>query len=172
MTGDLTVTGGEFTLGTSATTTIGKNLLKIPDITGDKFIQLNNDESISILSAADFRSAIGAGTSSSSGVTSVAGTAPIASSGGTTPDISIATADANTTGALSSTDWSTFNSKTSNTGTVTSTNGSDNEIAVFTTSSNIEGDSNLKYGTVTNQFQLVDASSTIRIGSNTSATTS
>ena len=167
MTGDLTVTGGEFTLGTSATTTIGKNLLKIPDITGDKFIQLNNDESISILSAADFRSAIGAGTSSSSGVTAVGGTAPIASSGGTTPDISIATADANTTGALSSTDWSTFNSKTSNTGTVTSTNGSDNEIAVFTTSSNIEGDSNLKYGTVTNQFQLVDASSTIRIGSNT-----
>ena len=168
MTGDLTVSGGEFTLGTNTTTTIGKNLLILPNVVGDKFIQINNDESVSALTAADFRNAIGAGTSSSSGVTSVAGTAPIASSGGTTPDISIATADANTTGALSSTDWSTFNSKTSNTGTVTSTNGSDNEIAVFTTSSNIEGDSNLIYGSTANQFQLVDGSSTIRIGTSTS----
>mgnify|MGYP003115834447 CR=1 FL=1 len=53
-------------------------------------------------------------------VTSVTGTTPISSSGGSTPDISIATADATTTGALSSTDWNTFNNKTSNLGTVTS----------------------------------------------------
>lgn len=46
-----------------------------------------------------------------SGVRDVTGTAPIASTGGTTPAISIATANTSTTGALSSTDWNTFNNK-------------------------------------------------------------
>jgi hypothetical protein len=45
------------------------------------------------------------------GVTSVTGTAPIASSGGTTPDISITQADGSTDGYLSSTDWNTFDGK-------------------------------------------------------------
>jgi hypothetical protein len=44
-------------------------------------------------------------------VTSVSGTAPIASSGGTTPTISIPQATALANGYLSSTDWSTFNGK-------------------------------------------------------------
>ncbi len=73
MTGDLTVTGGEFTLGTSATTAIGKNLLKIPNVSQISYLRINADESIDTLSAASFRSAIGAGTSSTTGtVTSVA----------------------------------------------------------------------------------------------------
>jgi hypothetical protein len=45
------------------------------------------------------------------GVTSVTGTAPIASSGGATPDISITQADSTTDGYLSSTDWNTFDGK-------------------------------------------------------------
>jgi hypothetical protein len=45
------------------------------------------------------------------GVTSVTGTAPIASSGGATPDISITQADGSTDGYLSSTDWNTFDGK-------------------------------------------------------------
>jgi hypothetical protein len=45
------------------------------------------------------------------GVTSVSATAPIASSGGTTPDISISQADSTTDGYLSSTDWNTFDGK-------------------------------------------------------------
>lgn len=45
------------------------------------------------------------------GVTSVTGTAPIASSGGATPDISITQADATTDGYLSSADWATFDGK-------------------------------------------------------------
>ena len=45
------------------------------------------------------------------GVSSVSGVAPIASSGGATPSISIATADISTTGALTFTDWNTFNGK-------------------------------------------------------------
>lgn len=169
MSGDLTVSGGDFTLGTSATTSIGKNLLKVPNISAISFIRLNANETVDTLSAADFRTAIGAGTSSTTGtVTGVTGTSPINSDGSSSsPTISIDTADTNTTGALTSTDWNTFNNKTSNTGTVTSTNGSANEIAVFSNTTNINGDANLKYGTVANQLQLVDGTSTIRIGSNT-----
>ena len=55
------------------------------------------------------------------------------------------TASASNRGALSSTDWSTFNNKTSNTGTVTATNGSDNEIAVFSSGTNIDGDNQLTW---------------------------
>lgn len=54
-------------------------------------------------------------------VTSVSGTAPIASSGGATPAISISQATTSTDGYLSSTDWNTSNSKGS--GTVTSVTG-------------------------------------------------
>ncbi len=57
----------------------------------------------------------------SAGVTSVSGTAPISSSGGTTPAISISQANSTTNGFLSSTDWNTFNGKGS--GTVTSVSG-------------------------------------------------
>ena len=45
------------------------------------------------------------------GVTSVSATAPLASSGGTTPDISISQADTTTDGYLTSTDWNTFDGK-------------------------------------------------------------
>lgn len=45
------------------------------------------------------------------GVTAVTGSAPIASSGGTTPDISISQADSTTDGYLSSADWNTFDGK-------------------------------------------------------------
>jgi hypothetical protein len=48
-----------------------------------------------------------------SGVSSVTGTSPISSTGGATPAISIATANTSTTGALTSTDWNTFNGKQS-----------------------------------------------------------
>ena len=54
-------------------------------------------------------------------VTSVSGTAPIASSGGTTPAISCTAASGAAAGCLSSTDWTTFNNKGS--GTVTSVSG-------------------------------------------------
>ena len=50
-------------------------------------------------------------------VTSVTGTAPVVSSGGTTPAISMAAASGTVDGYLKSTDWTTFNNKGS--GTVT-----------------------------------------------------
>ncbi|CAB5194726.1 Intramolecular chaperone auto-processing domain containing protein [uncultured Caudovirales phage] len=47
----------------------------------------------------------------SGAVTSVTGTAPVVSSGGTTPAISMAAATGSVSGYLTSTDWTTFNSK-------------------------------------------------------------
>jgi hypothetical protein len=54
-------------------------------------------------------------------VTSVTGTAPVVSSGGTTPAISMAAANTSTNGYLTSTDWNTFNSKQSVSAPVTKT---------------------------------------------------
>ena len=53
-------------------------------------------------------------TVANTGVTSVTGTSPIVSSGGTTPAISIPQATSSVNGFLSSTDWTTFNSKLTN----------------------------------------------------------
>ena len=53
-------------------------------------------------------------------LTAVTGTAPVVSSGGTTPAISMAAATGSVNGYLTSADWTTFNNKTSNSGTVTS----------------------------------------------------
>ena len=63
-------------------------------------------------------------------VTSVTGTAPVVSSGGTTPAISMAAASASVNGYLTSTDWSTFNSKGS--GSVTSVSFTGGIISVAT----------------------------------------
>jgi hypothetical protein len=54
-------------------------------------------------------------------ITSVTATAPVVSSGGITPNISMASASTSTDGYLTSTDWNTFNNKGS--GTVTSVTG-------------------------------------------------
>jgi hypothetical protein len=75
-------------------------------------------------SAATFASSVTATSFSGSGsgltdvVTSVTGTAPVVSSGGQTPAISMAAANTITNGYLTSTDWNTFNGKGS--GSVTS----------------------------------------------------
>jgi hypothetical protein len=69
-------------------------------------------------------------------VTSVTGTAPVVSSGGATPAISMAAASASANGYLTSTDWSTFNNKGSGTVTtvsVVSANGFAGTVATDTT---------------------------------------
>jgi len=63
----------------------------------------------------------GGGGGGGGSVNSVTGTAPIASTGGSNPDMSISQATTSTNGYLSSTDWNTFNNKGS--GTVTSVTG-------------------------------------------------
>jgi hypothetical protein len=56
-------------------------------------------------------------------VTSVTGTAPVVSSGGATPAISMPAATTSVSGYLTSTDWNTFNGKSNTNGTVTSVGG-------------------------------------------------
>ena len=67
-----------------------------------------------------------AGNQGTGAVTSVTATAPVASSGGTTPVISMAAATTSVNGYLTSTDWNTFNNKGS--GTVTSVTGTTGRI--------------------------------------------
>jgi hypothetical protein len=83
-----------------------------------------------------------------SGVTAVTGTAPVVSSGGTTPDISMAAANTTTNGYLTSTDWNTFNGKqpagtyvtsVSATSPVTSTGGVTPTIAMPAANSTTSG---------------------------------
>jgi len=79
-------------------------------------------------------------------VTSVTGTAPVVSSGGTTPAISMAAASSTVNGYLTSTDWTTFNSKGSGTVTsvsatspVTSTGGATPTIAIPAATTSVNG---------------------------------
>jgi len=84
-------------------------------------------------------------TSPSSGgtVTSVTGTAPVVSSGGNTPAISMAAANTTTNGYLTSTDWNTFNGKGS--GTVTSVGGT-GTVNGITLSGTVTSSGNLTLG--------------------------
>jgi len=79
-------------------------------------------------------------------VTSVTGTAPVVSSGGNTPAISMPAASSTVNGYLTSTDWTTFNSKGSGTVTsvsatspVTSTGGATPTIAMPAATTSVSG---------------------------------
>jgi trimeric autotransporter adhesin len=69
-------------------TTVGQNLFTLTNPSAITFPQFNADNTVSALTASAFRTAIGAGTGDGT-VTSVTGTSPVASSGGTTPAISL-----------------------------------------------------------------------------------
>ena len=84
-------------------------------------------------------------------VTSVTGTAPVVSSGGNTPAISMAKATGSVDGYLSSTDWTTFNNKGS--GTVTS----------------ITAGTGLSGGTITGSGTIALANTAVTPGAYTSA---
>ena len=74
------------------------------------------------LSGSDVSTALGYTPANAANVvTSVSATAPVASTGGQTPTISMSAANATTNGYLTFTDWNTFNNKGS--GTVTSVSG-------------------------------------------------
>jgi len=92
------------------------------------------------LSAADWTTfnAKGSGT-----VTSVTGSAPVASSGGATPAISMAAATSSVNGYLTSADWTTFNNK--GTGTVTSVSGT-GTVSGLTLTGTVTGAGNLTLG--------------------------
>jgi hypothetical protein len=76
-------------------------------------------------------------------VTSVTGTAPVVSSGGNTPAISMAAATGSVDGYLTSTDWNTFNSKGA--GTVTSVAGT-GTVSGISLSGTVTSSGNLTLG--------------------------
>jgi len=82
-------------------TTIGQSMFTLTNPSAITFPRFNADNTVTALDAATFRTAIGAGTGNGNGtVTSVTGTLPISSSGGTTPNITIANAGVSTTGVV------------------------------------------------------------------------
>ena len=109
----------------------------------DTVTSVNGQTGAVVLTAAD----VGAQPSGTY-VNSVSGTAPVVSSGGTTPAISMAAANTTTNGYLTSTDWNTFNSKqpagtyvnsVSATSPVTSTGGTTPTIAMPAATTSVNG---------------------------------
>jgi hypothetical protein len=96
-------------------TTIGQSMFTLTNPSSITFPRFNADNTVSSLDAASFRTAIGAGTGNGNGtVTSVTGTLPIISSGGATPNITIANAGVSTTGVVSATTQTFGGDKTFN----------------------------------------------------------
>jgi hypothetical protein len=96
-------------------TTIGQSMFTLTNPSAITFLRFNADNTVTALDAASFRTAIGAGTGNGNGtVTSVTGTLPISSSGGTTPNITIANAGVSTTGVVTASTQTFGGAKTFN----------------------------------------------------------
>jgi hypothetical protein len=92
-------------------TTIGQSMFTLTNPSAITFPQFNADNSVTTLSAASFRSAIGAGTVTSVIASTTAGN-PISITNNTTiPTIELLSATSARNGYLTSTDWTTFNNK-------------------------------------------------------------
>jgi len=87
-------------------------------------------------------------------VTAVTASSPLASSGGTTPNITIQQASGSQSGFLSSTDWTTFNNKQNAlTNPVTGT-GTSGQIAYFNGTSAITGESALTWDATNDRLNI------------------
>jgi hypothetical protein len=103
-------------------------------------------------------------------VTSVTGTAPVVSSGGNTPAISMAAANTTTNGYLTSTDWNTFNGKGS--GTVTSVGGT-GTVNGITLTGTVTSSGNLTLGgTLSNVSLTTQVTGTLPAGNGGTGLTS
>jgi hypothetical protein len=92
-------------------TTIGQSMFTLTNPSAITFPQFNADNSVTTLSAASFRSAIGAGTVTSVIASTTAGNPISITNTTTTPTIELLSATSARNGYLTSTDWTTFNSK-------------------------------------------------------------
>ena len=94
-------------------TIIGQSMFTLTNPSAITFPRFNADNTVTALDAASFRTAIGAGTGNGNGtVTSVTGTLPISSSGGTTPNITIANASTTASGVVTTSTQSMAGNKT------------------------------------------------------------
>jgi len=104
-TGTTTLTG--YVKGSGTTAFTGSSTIPTTDLSGTVTnAQLANSNITINGNATALGGSVSVGT-----VTSVTGTAPVVSSGGATPAISMAAATASVPGYLTSTDWNTFNGK-------------------------------------------------------------
>jgi hypothetical protein len=135
-------------------TTVGGNIFTLSNPGAVTFPRFNADNTVSALSASEFRTAIGAGTSNTNGTVTSVNALTIGDSGTdisssvinstTTPQITlnIPTSSSLNRGVLSATDWNTFNTKQNAlTNPVTGT-GTVNTLPKFTGTTSI-GDSNI-----------------------------
>jgi len=147
-----TVTSVAATAGTgisvsgSPITTSGT--LTITNTAPDQTVAIASGTSISVTGTYPNFTITNTSPSSGGTVTSVTGTAPVVSSGGNTPAISMAAANTTTNGYLTSTDWNTFNGKqaagtyvnsVSATAPITSTGGVTPTIAIPVASGSANG---------------------------------
>jgi hypothetical protein len=96
-------------------TTIGQSMFTLNNPSSITFPRFNADNTVTALDAASFRTAIGAGTGNGNGtVTSVTGSLPISSSGGATPNITVANAGVSTTGVVTASTQTFGGAKTFN----------------------------------------------------------
>jgi hypothetical protein len=92
-------------------TTIGQSMFTLTNPSAITFPQFNADNTVSTLSAASFRSAIGAGTVTSVIASTTAGNPISITNTTTTPTIELLSATSARNGYLTSNDWTTFNNK-------------------------------------------------------------
>jgi len=92
-------------------TTIGQSMFTLTNPSAITFPQFNADNSVTTLSAASFRSAIGAGTVTSVIASTTAGNPISITNNTTTPTIELLSATTARNGYLTSSDWTTFNNK-------------------------------------------------------------
>jgi len=104
----LTASTGRSSLGG---TTIGQSMFTLSNPSSITFPRFNANNSVSSLTASEFRTAIGAGTGTVTSVTVASGTPLSINNNTTVPEISMAAATSSVNGYLSLTDWTTFNGK-------------------------------------------------------------
>ncbi len=92
-------------------TTVGQSMFTLTNPSAITFPRFNADNSVSALSAANFRSAIGAGTVTSVTAAGTSGNPISITDISSTPAIDILSATSARNGYLTSTDWTTFNNK-------------------------------------------------------------
>jgi hypothetical protein len=111
----------------------------------DQTVALTSGTGISVTGTYPSFTVTNTAPSSGGTVTSVTGTAPVVSSGGNTPAISMAAATGSVNGYLTSTDWTTFNNKSNTVGTVTSVGGT-GTVSGISLSGTVTSSGNLTLG--------------------------
>ena len=105
-TGATTADGALTNFGATA---MGKSLFSLTNSVSDKFIKVNSNNTITLLNAADTRTALGVPSSA----TTISTSSPLSGGGDLSANrtISITQSSGSVNGFLSSTDWTTFNNK-------------------------------------------------------------